>query len=59
MRIAYIDPNSNYEGTFDYDELIKAIKQGDDTIHIYTSFEAFADAFNEGYVSDEGYIHEV
>ena len=54
MRIAYIEPNSNYEGTFDYDELIEAIKQGDNTIHIYTSFEAFANAFNEGYVSDEG-----
>lgn len=53
MTIYYIDPNCLY----DYEEIMnnKSLLHESDSIYPYTPTD-FAEAFNNGFISDEGYI---
>ena len=58
--IVYVDPNSNndYYGVNDFNTLKLAAKT-DRSIHFYRNLDDFIQAFNDGYVSDEGYLMAV
>lgn len=60
MKVFYVNPNEEK----DYDELKEMNENGQlfdyakksDNVHVYDSVENFATAFNNGYISDEGFI---
>lgn len=55
--IVYVDPNTynNYYDVNSLDEFKQAART-DRSIHFYKGLGDFIEAFNNGYISDEGYL---
>lgn len=58
-KIVYVEPNYEYgleelQDPNNFNELLKTGK--DKGIHIYDTMDDFMEAFNNGYISEDGYL---
>ena len=65
-RLLYVDANYEYTGDDECNDILEQIKnewyngnKNNECFHLYNTLKGFIDAFNNGYISDLGYLLEV